>query len=131
MATPAYQGPAQPPLDNGGGILGRIGSVFGSSTPTYLGDGQSPSVGALGQNTPAYAPAPTMTNAPRPASLDALASCGIDPDALAAGNIVLIIPRSALISCPIDPAALAAGRIAIVIPRAACATDRDDVIATD
>lgn len=131
MATPAYQGPGQPPLDNGGGVLGRIGSVFGSETPMYLGDGQpSSSLGALGQNTPGYAPAPTMKHIDQQAAtVEALANYGIDPTALAAGNLVLIIPRSALSECPIDPAALAAGRIAIVVPRTPCASDRDDVTA--
>jgi hypothetical protein len=133
MATPTYQGPGQPPLDNGGSFLGRIGSVFGPATPTYLGDGQpSSNVGALGQSAPMYVPAPIVKQVEHsPASIEALASCGIDPAALAAGHIVLIIPRSALCSCPIDPTALAAGRVAIVVPRTERAPGRDDVAATD
>jgi hypothetical protein len=91
MATPPYQGPGQPPLDNGGSWLGRIGSIFGGQTPTYSGDGQpSSSVGVLGRVTPAYMPAPTTQENVK----DDQTSCPIDPVALAAGHIAIVIPRS-------------------------------------
>lgn len=109
MATPAYQGSSQPPLVNGVGFLGRLGSIFGGETPTYSGDGQpSSSVGVLGRVTPAYAPAPTPSE-----------------------SIEEQLASEVLASCPIDPAALATGHIAIVIPRTACVPDREDVAATD
>ena len=110
MTTPAYQGSGQPPLATSGGLLERLGSLFGGETPTYAGDGQpSSAVGVLGRVTPAYVPAPTPSQE---------AQTGLDEMQIAS-------------SCPIDPAALAAGHIAIVIPRPACVTDRDDVAATD
>jgi hypothetical protein len=109
MTTPAYQGSSQPPLVNGSGLLGRLGSIFGGETPAYSGDGQpSSSVGVLGRVTPAYAPAPTP-----PESIEEQLASEMQA------------------SCPIDPAALATGHIAIVIPRPACVPDRDDVAATD
>jgi len=109
MATPAYEGSGQPPLANGGGLLGRLGSIFGGETPTYSGDGQpSSGVGVLGRVTPAYAPAPTPSE-----------------------SIEEQLASEEQASCPIDPVALAAGHIAIVIPRTACVPDREDVAATD
>jgi|SRR5687768_18217838 len=107
MATPAYLGSGQPPLDNGGGLLGRLGSLFGGVTPRYVGEGQPTSTGGiLGSVTPAYMPAPEAEAKPQS---DDSRTCA---------------------RCPVDPAALAAGCIAIVIPQdAAC--DRDEVAATD
>ena len=41
MATPNYRGAVQSLPSNGNGLLGRIGSYFGSgSTPMYRGAGQ-------------------------------------------------------------------------------------------
>src|SRR5262245_47426034 len=109
MATPAYFGPGQPLLQNSGGFLGRLGSIFGGETPAYSGDGQpSSGAGVFGRVTPAYLPALT----PSETNQDDLA-CAI-----------------AQSSCPIDPAALASGRIAIVIPRNS-GTDSDEPVATD
>ena len=107
MATPAYLGEGQPSLDNGGGLMGRIGSLFGGATPRYLGEGQpTSSRGILGSATPAYLPAPEA----KPMQSNE--------------------PRTPCATCPVDPAALAAGCIAIVIPQdAAC--DREEVAATD
>ena len=108
MATPAYYGLGQPLLLNSGGSLG-LGSIFGGATPTYSGDGQpSSGVGVLGRATPAYLPALT----PSEANQDDLASA---------------VAQS---SCPIDHAAIAAGQIAIVVPRTACG-DREEPVATD
>jgi len=111
MATPAYYGPGQPLLlSTSGGSLGRLGSIFGAATPAYSGDGQpSSGVGALGGASPAYLPA---TNTPSKTNQDDLA-CAI-----------------AQSSCPIDHAAIAAGQIAIVVPRSACG-DREEPAATD
>ena len=109
MATPAYQGAGQPPLDNGGGFLSRLGSIFGEATPAYAGDGQpSSNGGILSRVTPAYMPAP-------------------DASENGYGQTESV---EALSSCPIDPAALASGHIAIVIPRNVVA-DRDEPAATD
>jgi hypothetical protein len=97
MATPAYRGTGQPPLDNGGGFLGRLGSLFGVQTPTYSGDGQpSSSVGVLGRVTPAYMPAPTAQKNIQDdlASAEAQSSCPIDPTAIASGHIAIVIPRN-------------------------------------
>lgn len=102
MATPSYLGPGQPAADNGGGLQGRLASFFGGGgTPQYLGDGQpSLSLGYLTGLTPAYKPAPVVA-APKEQIEDAEArdlcgSCPIDPDALAAGNIAIVIPRQGL-----------------------------------
>ena len=101
MATPTYQGAGQPIAGNGGGLLGRLGSLFGGETPAYSGDGQpSSSVGVLGRVTPAYMPAATQQpqqtqeNVPSDnASAPAQMSCPIDPAALASGHIAIVIPR--------------------------------------
>lgn len=97
MATPAYQGQGQPAADSGGGLFGRLGSIFAGSTPNYAGVAQAASTGSSGAVV-AYAPAP----APKPESTSDATS--IDANA-------------EVMTCPIDPAALAAGHIAIVIPR--------------
>ena len=97
MATPAYQGSSQPTLENSGGFLGRLGSIFGAPTPTYSGDGQpSSSVGVLGRVTPAYMPAPTAQENVQGdfESAEAQSSCPIDPAALATGHIAIVIPRN-------------------------------------
>ena len=109
MATPTYQGPGQPLATNGSGLLGRLGSLFGGgATPRYLGDGQpSSSGGFFDGSTPAYLPAPDLEPTP---SQDPSTTCA---------------------SCPIDPAAIAAGNIAIVIPRDRGGTGRDEVTASD
>ena len=105
MTTPAYQGTGQPPLDNGGGFLSALGSIFGGgATPAYVGDGQpSSNVGVLGRGAPAY----------------------ITPEL--SQNVQGQFEQS---SCPIDPGALASGHIAIVIPRSVVA-DREEPAATD
>ena len=110
MATPRYLGSGQPLADNGGGLLGRLGSLLGGVTPQYLGEGQpTSSRGILGTGTPAYMPAPAAEAKPEQSDES----------------------RIACASCPIDPAALAAGCIAIVIPREDAACGREDVAATD
>ena len=98
MPTPSYLGKGQPLADNGSGWLGRFGSFFGGTTPAYVGDGQpSPVGGILGGSTPAYAPAPSvMQQEQSDDQLDAeqaQVSCPIDPEALAAGQIAIVIPR--------------------------------------
>jgi hypothetical protein len=92
MTTPSYQGEGQSRADEASGWLGRFGSFFGGATPAYAGVGQpSTSTSQLGR-TPAYAPAPSV----KPTVISEMTAEG---------------------ECPIDPAALAAGQIAIVIPR--------------
>ena len=61
----------------------------------------SSSGGFLGGATPAYAPAPVATppqNAPLENSIEAQASMGclVDPNAIAAGSIAIVIPRERL-----------------------------------
>ncbi len=111
MPTPTYQGQGQgqPVADNGGGWLARLSSYFG------------------GASAPVYASAPivTPTVTPDPKSGDAttaiarpVTTCAIDPAVLAAGQIVLIVPREMDDGrIAIDPDALAGGQIAIVVPR--------------
>ena len=95
MPTPAYQGPGQPSSDTDSGLLGRLGSIFGTPSPTYLGDGQpSQSSGLLGRSTPAYLPAPTAPS-DEPSIVDVTdCPCPIDPAALATGHIAIVIPRN-------------------------------------
>jgi hypothetical protein len=101
MSTPNYLGAAQP-TGNSGGFLGRLSSYFGGSgTPAYAAVGQP--AAALGGSTatPTYAPAPVqstdgtpkftcvcMRNEEPPAT-----QCPLDPDALAAGQIAIVIPH--------------------------------------
>jgi hypothetical protein len=102
MATPNYLGAAQPGARSGSGLLARIGSYFGGGgTPAYIGKGQPvPTAGGLLKPaTPAYAAAPVKEQIAEGAEVAQAAEA---PDASA---------------CPIDPEALAAGHIAIVIPR--------------
>lgn len=114
MATPVYQGLGQPQASTASGFLGRLGSFFGGAgTPQYLGSGQ-PSLGngsLLGSVTTAYKPAPV-----------------VEPQLNDANNEA---PADACASCPIDPAAIAAGSIAIVIPRERLGPWCDEVAATD
>jgi len=122
MATPAYQGPGQPPADGGESWLGRLGSFLGAKTPAYTGAGQPvPSVGGFGSGTPVYASASAVTppKDAQPDPKDTIAAptvmrCPIDPS-----------------GCPVDPAALAAGQIAIVIPRLGCTETIPDSIAQE
>lgn len=110
--TPAYQGTNQPPADNGGSWLGRIGTFFGGAAPVYASapvakaPTPAPTVAAVASTNPSTVmPCPWLFDPP----------CPIDPAAIAAGQIAIVIPRG-LVSA-IDPAALAAGQIAIVVPR--------------
>jgi hypothetical protein len=90
---------------SGGGLLSRLGAMFGGAgTPAYRGDGQPSHVGGgfFGTATPAYKTTATVDAA---APIDAEAQVGdasligrpmivIDPEALAAaGKIVLIVPH--------------------------------------
>ncbi len=107
MATPAYQGAAQQTADNGGGLFGRLGSLFGGGgTPSYAGIGQptTGSTGYLGGSAVAYAPAPA---APKP---ECISPTGVSQAEINEANVQVM-------TCPIDPEALASGHIAIVIPR--------------
>ncbi len=102
MTTPNYLGAAGFNAGNGQGLLARIGSYFGNGgTPSYAGVGQPvPAVGGLLRPaTPAYAPAPVKEQNAE------------DNEAAQA------VDESEVLACPIDPEALAAGHIAIVIPR--------------
>jgi len=96
MATPTYQGSGHPPAGNGGSWFGNVGSYFGGAgTPSYAGDGQPSSTGRsfFGSGSPAYksAPAPSPSNSTCDGPLTT--ACPIDPDALAAGQIAIVIPR--------------------------------------
>lgn len=103
MAMPNYLGAAKPQPSNGDGLLGRIGSYFGSGgTPAYRGAGQPAPVingGLLRPATPAYVAAPVkeqiaVDNAAAQAATESEASaCPIDPEALASGHIAIVIPR--------------------------------------
>lgn len=102
MATPNYHGAAQPQLSIGTGLLGRIGSYFGSGgTPMYRGAGQPAAVngGLLRPATPAYVAAPVKAQiAEEIAEAQAVAeseasACPIDAEALASGHIAIVIPR--------------------------------------
>ena len=104
MATPPYLSAPQSNVAQSGGWLRRIGSYFGGTgTPSYAGNGQpSPSGGGLFRTPPSYASAPVAapaqprtcpcTSAVESESMD----CPIDPEALAAGQIAIVIPRQ----CP-------------------------------
>lgn len=107
MATPTYSGAGQPVAPQATGFLGGLSTFFGfggSATPAYSGAGQPTSVrgGLLGGVTPAYAAAPTTTSPPDPATVPKsppatpidYAQCPIDPQALAAGQIAIVIPIS-------------------------------------
>ena len=78
MATPTYNGSAQPPANSG--WLGGLGSWFGVQAPVYAGAGQpaTASSGYFSGTTPAYKPAPSAQ--------DAAASA--QPD-----RITLVVPR--------------------------------------
>lgn len=105
--TPAYQGANQPPADSGGNLLGRVGTFFGTVTPMYA------SAPVMKAPDPMVVQKDASTATPCAYSFDP--PYPIDPAAIAAGQIAIVIPRS-LISA-IDPAALADGKIAIVVPR--------------
>ena len=103
MATPNYLGAAQPLPSNGAGLFGRIGSYFGNGgTPAYRGVGQPVTVisgGLLRPMTPMYAAAPLKEQiaencvAAQAAAQSEASACPIDPEALAAGHIAIVIPR--------------------------------------
>jgi hypothetical protein len=125
--TPTYKGNGQPLADSGG-TLGTFGSFFGSPTPAYRSVAPSAPSGSsgYGSNALAYQAAPTSVRRTVTCPID-LSGCPIEPAALAAGQIAIVVPRQALVEnaptcpvdpspCPVDPAALAAGTIVIVIP---------------
>lgn len=96
MAKPNYQGPGQPLADAGGGLLGRFGTFFGGGTPAYSGNGQPSSNANYLGATPTYAAAPLLP--PMTCESNVAISqneCPIDPNALAAGQIAIVIPRLA------------------------------------
>jgi hypothetical protein len=68
------------------GVVDRVGSWFGGSTPQYSGSGQpTPDSGSsmLGSGTPVYAPAPPPT--------------GVTPDAATAPQanaLAIVVPRT-------------------------------------
>ena len=116
MSNPTYKGASQPISGNGGGWLGRLGSIFGGvGTPAYRGDGQpSPGAGGfLSAVTPRYKDSSKavatdegltdVVSQPEPTIIP------IDRDELAAGKLAVI--------------EVAPGKIAIVVPRDVCAPD--------
>jgi hypothetical protein len=103
MPTPIYKGAGQPAGDTGTGWLSGLGSVFGgASSPAYVSEAPSTAI----TSAPTTTTTPTTSAAPV-VSAEPNAS---DVDPSADGVIVLA-------TCPIDPAALGAGQIAIVVPR--------------
>jgi len=116
MSNPTYKGAGQLVNGNGGGLLRRLGSVFGGAgTPAYRGDGQpSPGAGGFfGAVTPRYKDS-SKALATGEGLTDAVSQSEptiipIDRDELAAGKIAVID--------------LAPGKIAIVVPRDVCAPD--------
>lgn len=104
MTTPSYLGAGQP-IAKSGGLLARISSYLGGGeTPSYAGGGQPSSAksGLLATAAPAYAAAPVRAPIAQPQAQEMAASCGPE--------------ERPVVMCPIDPEALAAGQIAIVIP---------------
>jgi hypothetical protein len=97
MATPAYKGVSQPGPVAGNGWLSRLGSMVGMSrrgaTPSYDGVGQptSSSGGFFAAPTPAYVTAPVA--APTVIVDSTCDACPIDPEAIAQGQIAIVIPR--------------------------------------
>ncbi|MBX3156777.1 MAG: hypothetical protein KF773_12295 [Deltaproteobacteria bacterium] len=91
MAPPVYQGQGQPSADTGGSWFGRLGSFLGGGTPSYTGAGQ-PASGGNGASTVAYATAPAQPPLENVSDVEA-STCPIDPMALAAGHIAIVVPR--------------------------------------
>ena len=91
MPTPSYLGAGQPPAEISGSLFGRIGSLFGGvGTPSYSGVGQPTTNGGyLAASAPAAAPAPADDSS----SGGTCDDCPVDSDALAAGQIAIVIPR--------------------------------------
>ena len=108
MSTPTYLGKGQP-LANSSGLLGRLGSYFGGGgTPAYAGEAQPSAVsrgGLLAGASPAYAAAAARPASAASGSQEAAPSCVTEGEAEPPAPVM------------IDPEALAAGQIAIVIPR--------------
>ena len=93
MGTPTYSGKGQPIPESGSGWLGRL--LGGENAPSYAGDGQPSSSGGgfFGGSTPAYAPAPSSISTNGGCQTGAPVACPIDADALAAGQIAIVVPR--------------------------------------
>jgi hypothetical protein len=112
MATPPYLGASQR-VATSDDWFAKLGSfVAGSGTPMYFGSGQpSPLAGGIlrGTSSPMYAAAPVrepssqtepMTSDEEPMCASGSSTCPIDPAALAAGQIAIVIPRERLGPCP-------------------------------
>jgi hypothetical protein len=93
MST-SYQGTGQPAASSGGFLDG----LLGTSTPAYVGTGQTSSgssgggflSGLFGGETPAYQAAPSQTNG----SMQTPQPCPeLDPDIFGSGPIAIVIPR--------------------------------------
>jgi hypothetical protein len=113
MATPPYQGQNQPTATTGGSWLGQLGAYFGAPAPVYA-------------SAPTPAPADPTPSKPSSTAMQPAMICPIDPDAFAAGQIVIVVPRADGDGrIAIDPDALASGQIAIVVPREALTNRRD------
>ncbi len=117
MTTPSYLGTGQSTTSSGGGLLGRLGSYFGGGPPIYAGSGQTlpAATGSLlGAQAPIYlAPAPKPKVETFAVQTSSAASFEMPCDAAP-----IVSPcEPTLMECPIDPEALAAGHIAIIVPR--------------
>jgi hypothetical protein len=107
MTTPIYRGATQPPPTAAKDLLQQISAYLsGSGTPAYAGAAQPAAAtrgGLFGSETPAYA---VPVTAPDAGTVDA-----------EAGSVAPCTEPADALACPLDPEALAAGHIAIVIPR--------------
>ncbi|MEJ7598487.1 MAG: hypothetical protein WKG01_11305 [Kofleriaceae bacterium] len=89
-----------PNAGSGGGWLARIVAIFGGGgTPVYAGGGQpSPGMlgGLFGGGSSPYGSARSQAPAelPRCSSEASMPLTCIDPEAMAAGQIAIVIPRS-------------------------------------
>ncbi|HEU0029890.1 MAG TPA: hypothetical protein VFQ53_04600 [Kofleriaceae bacterium] len=122
MTTPSYLGAAHPVSSDGGGLLGRLGSYFGGGTPIYAGSGQpqpAASGGLLRGQAPIYlaAPPPKVEPKQETKQTDVPTSAAAPIDSPCEAAPIESPCEAALMECPIDPEAIAAGHIAIVIPR--------------
>jgi hypothetical protein len=123
MGTPNYQGTNQPPADRGGSWLGSVGSYFGGVPPMYA---SAPTKATEASKTVQVVAKETSA---QPCASAFEPAWPIDPAAIAAGQIAIVIPRTLMSA--IDPEALAAGQIAIVVPRNLACAESAQVLITE
>lgn len=93
--TVRYKSKGNPqPIADSGDWFGRLGSFFGVGAPSYEGNGQpSARVRTFGSKAPVYQTTPRCSNTVDPPLADPSVTCPVDPAALAAGQIAIIVPR--------------------------------------